>query len=77
MTTLMRELVLGFLPVHGGKCERGSLDALQEGRVAPASVNTSVSAEPTRISPDPQKTTTLDNPYHSTKLAAHQHALPG
>jgi len=35
-----------------------------------------VPATPTGISPDPQKTTSPDNPSRSTKRAVHQHAPP-
>jgi hypothetical protein len=53
---------------------RASPDALQEGRVAPAGVTASVSAEPTGISPDP-RSPALDAPSCSTTLAAH-HLTP-
>jgi hypothetical protein len=56
MTTLLPKLYLGFLSIHRGEWGRGTPDALQEERVAPAGVTTSVLARPTRISPDPQKT---------------------
>jgi hypothetical protein len=57
MTILLPGLVLGFLVVHAGEWGRGTHDALEEGRAAPASVAASVLANPTRISPDPQKST--------------------
>jgi hypothetical protein len=71
MTTLLLGLVLGFLPVHGGEWGRGTPDALQEGRATREGVTALVTTESTRISPDPQKTTTPNNPEHSIKLVGH------
>ena len=77
MPTLLPGLVLGFPPARGGAWGRGIPDALQEGTVAPAGVTASVPAKPTEISPVRQPTTTLYDPSHSTKLAAHHHAPHG
>jgi hypothetical protein len=75
MTTLLPERILGFPPVHTGQGRRASPNALQEGKVAPSDVTTSVSAKPTGISPDPRSPTS-DAPSCSIILVAHQHAPP-
>jgi hypothetical protein len=75
MMTLLPGRILGFPPVHTWQRRRASPNALQEGRVAPSGVTTSVSAKPTGISPDPRNPAT-NAPSCSTILAAHQHAPP-
>jgi hypothetical protein len=55
---------------------RGTLEALQEETATPVGVTTSVPVKPTRISPDPQKTTTPNDRECSTQLAAHLLAPP-